>query len=85
MFDVIVIVMVIVIAYIWSARGFLSAFLHLLCVIAAGAIAFAVWEPMALWILGQQGGQDGYALNLSWGVALGAPFVIALLGTRSRG
>lgn len=79
MMDAIVILMIVVIAYVWSARGFLSGFMHMLCVIAAGAMAFAVWEPIAMWILGQQGGQDGMALNLSWGVALGAPFMIFLV------
>lgn len=78
MMDAIVILLVVVIAYIWSSRGFLSGFMHMLCVIVAGALAFSVWEPVGLWILGQQGGQDGYALNLSWGVALGAPFMIIL-------
>lgn len=79
MIDALVIVLIVVIAYIWSSRGFLSAFLHLLCVIAAGALAFAVWEPVGLWVLGVQDGQDGYALNLSWGLALGVPFMVSLL------
>ena len=82
MIDALVILLVIIIAYIWSSRGFLSAFMHMLCVIAAGAIAFAAWEPVALWVLDLQDGADGYALNLSWGVALGVPFVVALLALR---
>ncbi|MBX3363337.1 MAG: CvpA family protein [Phycisphaeraceae bacterium] len=37
--------------YLWLTRGFFSALLHLACVIVAGAIAFAVWEPIAYAIL----------------------------------
>ena len=67
-----------VIAYIWSARGFFSAFLHMLCVIVAGALAFALWEPVALWILANDTSQGGTYVDLAWGVALGVPFALIL-------
>ena len=34
------------IAYWWANQGILSALLHLICVLAAGVLAFATWEPM---------------------------------------
>lgn len=33
-------------AYVWCTRGFFSAFIHMMCTIAAGAVAFGVWEPL---------------------------------------
>jgi hypothetical protein len=67
--------------YLWLTRGFFSALLNLLCTIVAGAVAFAVWEPIAYWLLGSA--RDGYGLRASfaWGVSLGLPFaaVLALL------
>ena len=38
---------VLLIAYWWSNAGAFSALIHLLCVITAGALAFALWEPIA--------------------------------------
>ncbi len=69
------------IAYIWSARGFFSAFLHMLCVIIAGAIAFALWEPIAYWILSTEP-TGGTAGDLAWGAALGIPFCVILVVLR---
>ncbi len=34
-------------AYTWGTRGFFSGLLHLICVVIAGAIALAFWEPVA--------------------------------------
>ncbi|MGP1310083.1 MAG: CvpA family protein [Phycisphaerales bacterium] len=71
-FNIIVIGAVLLIAYLWASRGLYSAFLHLLCTIVAGAIAFALWEPLVY----------GLLLNLrddiAWTVGLVAPFVVAL-------
>ncbi len=66
------------IAYIWSARGFFSAFLHMLCVIIAGALAFALWEPIAHWILSTDA-TGGTAGDLAWGAALAIPFCVLLV------
>ncbi len=35
------------IAYWWATQGLFGAVLHLSCVVAAGALAFATWEPAA--------------------------------------
>lgn len=60
------------IAYLWSAQGAFSAFLHLVCVIVAGAVAFAVWEPLVYGVL------LGVHKDVAWGVGLIAPFVLTL-------
>jgi len=72
--NVILILIAGLIAYWWANQGFFSALLHLMCVIVAGAIAFAVWEPLTLGVLISGGGFDNYA----WGVTLVGVFVIAL-------
>lgn len=75
--NIAVIVIAGMIAYIWSSRGFFSGFLHMLCVIIAGALAFAFWEPLAHWMLSTDS-TGGTAGDLAWGVALGIPFAIIL-------
>lgn len=70
--NLIVIGAVLLIAYLWASRGFFSAFLHLLCTIAAGAIAFALWEPLAYGVL------LGVRDDIAWTVALVVPFVVSL-------
>jgi hypothetical protein len=75
------ILLVLVIGYIWVTRGFFSALLHLACTIAAGAIAFAVWEPMAYWVL-DVAPQRGWLLffrDTAWGLSLGVPFAVSLV------
>lgn len=79
----VVAVAVLAIGYMWSSRGFLSAFLHLLCVIVAGALALAVWEPIAFFLLNMDNGQSEFAQGLSWGAALGLPFLIILAIVRT--
>ena len=70
--NIIVAAVVLLIAYMWTAQGFFSALLHLVCTIVAGAIAFAVWEPLVY----------GLLLDLwpagAWTIGLVAPFLIAL-------
>ncbi|MGD9688830.1 MAG: hypothetical protein AB7K52_02275 [Phycisphaerales bacterium] len=62
------------IGYIWSTRGFFSGVLHLMCVIAGGAIAFALWEPCAAALLSV--GND-FLGNIAWGAGLLIPFAVA--------
>ncbi len=75
--SLIVIGLIGVIGYMWASRGFYSALLHMLCVIIAGAIAFAAWEPLAYWILSTASKQ--YIIDISWGVSLAMPFVVSLI------
>lgn len=61
------------VAYLWAAQGVLSALLHLTCTVLAGAIAFAVWEPLVYGLL------LGVHRDIAWSVGLLAPFIVSLL------
>jgi len=63
------------IAYWWISQGALSAVLHCLCVIVAGALTFAVWEPIVVNGLLNGGTFDNYA----WGLTFGLVFAVLLL------
>lgn len=67
-------------AYIWLTRGFFSALLNLMCVIAAGAIAFGVWEPVSLFFLAKAGtsGLGATLGDAAWALGLGLPFLVSL-------
>ncbi|MGH7133622.1 MAG: hypothetical protein ACREJO_16955 [Phycisphaerales bacterium] len=74
--SLVVIGLVVVMALVWATRGFFSALLHLVCTLCAGAIALALWEPLAYWLLGSQ--EPGTLVDVAWGVCLIGPFVLAL-------
>jgi len=64
----------IALAALWfSNQGLFSAILHLILTLGAGAIAFALWEPLTM----------GFLINrmpeYAWGVGLLVPFALALL------
>jgi len=68
-------------AYLWMLRGFFSAFINLLCVVAAGAIAIALWEPLSYWLLSQGEGKGFFPELVSssaWALGLALPFVASL-------
>lgn len=70
-----------ILGWVWLTRGFFSAFLHLLCTVAAGAMAFAVWEPVAYLLLdvSPERGFFGRAISsTAWGVGLVLPFAAFL-------
>jgi len=69
------IAIVLLTAYIWLTRGFFSAFLHMICVVLAGAIAFALWEPTAYAIIGK----GGFLEATGWCLGLALPFAVVLL------
>lgn len=71
-----VIVFVILMAYLWALQGLFSSLLHLILVIASGALALALWEPLAYWIFTFE--KSFIALN-AWGVSLLVGFVVPLL------
>jgi len=75
LFNLIIIGLVVLIAYWWSNEGAFSALLHLVCVIAAGTIALAVWEPLLFGLISLEGAFAG----LLPGVVLLGVFIIALL------
>ncbi|MBI1372916.1 MAG: hypothetical protein GC159_09165 [Phycisphaera sp.] len=62
--------------YWWASQGLFSAFMHLICTILAGILAFAFWEPLTLGMLINK--MPEYA----WGVGLLVPFGGWLLALR---
>lgn len=69
-FNILVIGFVGLIAYWWANQGLFSAILHLVCVIAAGALAFATWEPASYALISSVPDLTPYA----WGIGLLLPF-----------
>ncbi|MCK6477701.1 MAG: hypothetical protein L6Q35_12825 [Phycisphaerales bacterium] len=63
--------------WIWLTRGFFPAFLNLACCVAAGAIAFGVWEPLAYMLLSKFEGNGGLG-GVVWAVALALPFAVSM-------
>ncbi|MCK4874174.1 MAG: hypothetical protein KAS72_15735 [Phycisphaerales bacterium] len=74
-YQLIVIALVLLIAYWWAGQGALSALLHLACVIAAGAIAFAVWEIVTIKLLFPA---HEFFESTGWAIGLLLPFTLAL-------
>jgi hypothetical protein len=66
--------------YLWVTRGFMSALIHMICVIVAGAIAFGVWEPVSMQILkiAPDRGFATFVGSMAWGLGLALPFAITL-------
>ncbi|HEB60459.1 MAG TPA: CvpA family protein [Phycisphaeraceae bacterium] len=73
--QLVVIACVALIAYWWAGQGALSALLHLVCVIAAGAVAFAVWEIVVIRGLFPM---NEMFYTSGWSIGLVLPFVITL-------
>lgn len=68
----------------WMNRGFFSAGIHLVCTVVAGAIAFAFWEPLSLFIL-DKAPDRGFASilrDVAWGVSLASLFIVSLVVLR---
>ena len=70
LFNILVIAFVALIAYWWSNQGLFGSILHFLCVLCAGVLAFATWEPISRLLLGSLPGLAPYA----WGIGLLLPF-----------
>ena len=66
-FNFVIIVIVFQITYWWSNQGFFSGLLHMLAVIIAGAMTFAIWEYLVYDLaLGNTGVFDYYLPGLSF-------------------
>jgi hypothetical protein len=76
--NIALILIALLIGYWWANQGLFSAILHLLCVIAAGALAFGLWEVVTVNLLLHGTAFDDYA----WGVSLLGMFTIFLVGLR---
>jgi len=79
--NIIVLIFVLSIGYAWMNRGAFSALIHLLCGLVAGAIAFSVWEPLALIFIGMspERGFLSFLEGAAYGIALIVPFVVAFI------
>jgi len=77
LFNIAILGLVLLIAYWWANEGLFSSLLHLICVIAAGAIAISVWEPITMALM-SGGGFDNYA----WGIVLIGVFTLTLICLR---
>lgn len=69
-----------IITYLWLIRGFFSALLHLVCVVVAGAIAFALWEPASYFLLSKspRSGFFAFIAGSSFALGLIIPFALSL-------
>lgn len=76
--SLLVVAMVALITYWWANQGATSALLHMLCVIIAGSIAFAIWEWVTVSFFLRGIRFDEYA----WGITLIATFAIVLCALR---
>lgn len=79
--SIVAIGLVAILGWVWLTRGFFSAFLHLLCTVAAGAMAFAIWEPVAYLLLDmapEQAFLRRAITSTAWGVGLVVPFALFL-------
>ena len=56
-----------------KGRGMFSSLVTLACVVCAGAVAFAAWEPLATNVF------LGLSEGMAWGLALLAPFLVSVV------
>lgn len=74
--NILVIAIVLGVGLMWGlrgrGRGVFSAMIATICVIIAGAVAFAVWEPLVYGVLLDR------MPDIAWGVGLILPFALAL-------
>ena len=70
--------LILLIAYWWASQGLFDAFIHFVCVVIAGVLAFAFWEPLTVGFFLKGGAFDGFA----WGMSLGGVFLVALFALR---
>ena len=75
MLPILLLVLVLILTGVIARQGLLSAFLHMVCVITAGAIAFALWEPLGLAGMDSVGGFAAYMM----GTTLVLIFLVALV------
>ncbi|MEM8783202.1 MAG: hypothetical protein AAGE65_10165 [Planctomycetota bacterium] len=71
--NLLVIAFVVGMAVLWATYGLFSALIHLAMAVVAGAIAFAVWEPLTVKLL------LPYIPHYAWAVGLVLPFAVVLL------
>ena len=77
--SVIAVLLMVLVGYVWSARGFFSAMLNLMVTIASGAIAFGLWETVAMAIVNGSSNDNRFLLDIAWGGSLLTIFVVSLV------
>lgn len=75
--NILVVLVVLGLGALWMARGFFSALIHLVCVVIAGALAFALWEPISYMLL-TKAPDSKLIQGSAWAIGLGIPFAALL-------
>lgn len=75
LFPIIVIAIAGLIAYWGGSIGFFSSLLHLAVVVVSGAIAFAAWEPLAMFMASKM---PIAFVDMSWGISLIVVFALSM-------
>jgi len=78
MLPILLILLTLIIAGAIARQGLLSAFLHMICVISAGALALGLWEPVGFGLMDSVGGFAPYMA----GTSLAMLFLSALVALR---
>lgn len=80
MLNILVIVIVLAMGYMGVVKKFFSSLLHMACVIVAGAIAFAFWEPLSYLILEKAPtrGFFEFVEYTAWAIGIVIPFAASL-------
>ncbi|MCH2151016.1 MAG: hypothetical protein MK075_05210, partial [Phycisphaerales bacterium] len=79
--SVLIIIVIALAAFWWGNQGAFSALLHMLCALVAGAVGFAVWEPLAFMFL-NAGGLPKSIPQFAWGLGLAIPFIVTFVVLR---
>ena len=79
--SILIIIVIALSAFWWSNQGTFSAFLHMLCCLVAGAIAFAAWEPATYMVLNAEW-LPKFVMQFSWGLGLAVPFLATFVVLR---
>ena len=79
--SILIIIVIALTAFWWSNQGTFSAFLHMLCCLVAGAVAFAAWEPATYMVLNAEG-LPKFVMQFSWGLGLAVPFLATFVVLR---
>ena len=74
--NIVVLLFILAMIYMGTVQGLFSSFLHLMVVIVAGTLAFALWEPLTLSLLIK------YVPLFAWTLGLLVPFGVLLLVLR---
>lgn len=75
--NILILLFILGMAYWWSTQGMFSALMHLVAVIVAGALSFALWEVISLDLL-----MKYTSPRFAWPVGLLGPFMILLFVVR---